>query len=474
MEDPQPAFNFTCTVGTSQGCAADEVCVDEGAPRCTRMCSSQVACAAGEACTPTAPDSLVQICRPIDCDAGLGCGGADAGDDPPIFGTGSGGSPGFGGSFGTGGPIAGDAWPQYGHDAKHTGRSSAVPSHAPALLWQCDLPGSAGFADLVIDAQKNLYAWDDQQVYAIDPVGKLRWTAGAGVASAGVVGVAVASSGDLVWTEKGGNLHGARADGTGTFDLKLQGPSSVEISRPTLGLSGIVYVTTRDVASGIAALHAVDPAGVLLWSFNVSKDHHRPGQPAQDDDGSLAITLAPDLDAVGTSIVKLSSAGFKLWSRPLPALESLPGAATFGPGGSIRASENSRILGFSGAGDALFDAPFASTMASLTPIDDLGNTYSAHLGGVDAVDPAGSYLWKPPSPTDVEVPVGIYAAPALSADDVLVVRLAKGTSFLQGIYRGKTAWSHEGIKGTTTGVSVIIGPDATIYAASGAHVVALR
>ncbi len=463
-----PNAGFFCTLETSQGCAINEICAaDDNGPTCKIRCDVASDCPAHLAeCTPAAPGSSINVCRPSACASAGGCGGADAGDDW-LF---DAGPDDTGPPLGDGGPIDGDAWPQYGHDAKHTGRSSAVPSHAPTLLWSCDLPGSMGWTEVVVDAHSNSYVSDFQQVYAVDPGGKLRWQAGHEVR-----GALVEPSGEVIWTEKGGVVHGANADGTTIFDLKIAGASpqdsGIEVSRPTLGADGVVYVTTSNASSHEAALHAIDPAGLLLWSQVLSVDNHQAGQPAQDDDGSLAIALFPGIGASGTQIVKTTLTGAVVWSRPIPEAGVKPAVPTFGPGGSLRIAIGARLFGFTATGDTLFTSKFSTLGALLTPIDAPGNTHVAQLAGVSWIDSTGQLFESTFSEEGSALDIDTNAAPALAADGVLVVRRAEGP--LHGLYRGKAVWS--AAAGAAGGsLSVIIGPDATMYAAVGPRLFALR
>jgi outer membrane protein assembly factor BamB len=90
-----------------------------------------------------------------------------------------------------------------------------------------------------------------------------------------------------------------------------------------------------------------------------------------------------------------------------------------------------------------------------------------YLGGGSAIDQAGNLLWN----TWSTIPIGDSTlAPALTADGILVTHDEHG--IFHGFHDGKLVWNAAAGGGPTS--SVIIGPDATIYAAGGATVFALR
>jgi hypothetical protein len=138
--------------------------------------------------------------------------------------------------------------------------------------------------------------------------------------------------------------------------------------------------------------------------------------------------------------------------------------------GSIRVAVGADLLGFTGTGDSLFTTSFQGMIAHLTPIDMEGNTHVANVWGVGIATPAGQIVWSTQDNGYPSLYVIIDVAPALAADGVLVVRDEEGP--LRGFYNGKAVWS--AVTGVGPGVSVIIGPDATIYAAAGATLYALR
>jgi hypothetical protein len=455
-----PATSFLCTPGTTTGCGAGKACLDGTPPSCAPACDTDADCGAGERCVPAAAGAAVHACQ-LGCGGSCGTGGT-GGELPFDAGIGFGGGGGVSSGLGGGGPIAGDAWPQRGHDAAHTSRSSAVPSHAPALVWQHDVANVAGGLELVVDAQGNLYAHDAQRVIALDAAGQLRWEA----PGQGVAGVAVAADGSVIWTERDASVHGATADGAPTFTTMLAGAGSpLDVSAPTLGPDGTIYVTVLSAPQDGLLLEAVDPAGTLLWSQALQGASNAAGQPSVHGN-LLAVMLATT--KAGT-LVATTPDGAALWSQGLPEPPTFRGAPGMVADGSILAPITSAVAAFDAGGAPLYTSQLNSLIAPGLPLDAALRFYVASLVGVQQRDALGHPLWTMPSSVLPDGTLSVSAAPALAGDGVLVVLDQAG--MLRGLFGGEEVWN---IAAAKLGGSVIIGPDATIYATAGATIFAFR
>ena len=147
---------------------------------------------------------------------------------------------------------------------------------------------------------------DDGRVFAVVESGPMA----ASTAWEFAVGSPVRTSPAL--TADGRTVYVAAADGSlHTLDAGSGQPlhppvnlSGSSLHTPAVAASGVAYVTTAD-----GFLHAVDPAGQLLWSVSLGLDLY--AGPSLGLDDEVLVVAAGSLHAV-------DSGGTLLWSEPLP------------------------------------------------------------------------------------------------------------------------------------------------------------
>ena len=381
------------------------------------------------------------------------------------------------------GPMPGDAWRQFGHDAKHSGQSRSTVAAHPTVRWKATLDNNDGARMILVDTDGSLVVAGQLGIYAFDPQGFPRWTIPFTVGN--IYGAAILDDGDVVWSEYGDTLFRATRDGELVFQVPLEtvpglGPTGWS-SAPTVADDGTLYLVSWLFYEGPSALYAVSPDGTPKWAMLLD-EHRGADRPAIDADGNIVVALVrkpsdyhqdPTAVAIG-KLIKLTPDGSILWSTEFDGGSAPAISPSIAPDESIRLGRRSaepapNFLAFDASGAAL---PFPFTVykivASTPVIDFAGRTYVCHAGGVVTYTPSGEVLWQLDAPDLVQLHMWTQAA--LSADGVLIGADDNGT--LHGIKDGKVLWNLP----LSTGVGdVSIGPDGTFFVStSDSEVVAVR
>jgi outer membrane protein assembly factor BamB len=385
------------------------------------------------------------------------------------------------------GPKPGDAWRQFGHDARHTGQSASTVASHPSVLWKVTLDNNDYVEMTLVDTDGSLLVAGQLGIYAFDPEGKPRWTIPYTLGQGG--GAAILDGGDVVWTEYGDTLFRATRDGDMVYQVPLETvpglPPTGWASAPTVADDGTLYFVSWRFHDGPSALFSVNSDGTSNWAMFLDEQRGA-NQPAIDGDGNIVVVVAsrlpsyypePASDPVGM-LIKVSPDGNVLWTTEFDGAADQPRAPSIATDGSIRValwSPAPQFLAFDPSGGPLaFPFPFSKIVSSTPVIDFAGRTYVCHAGGVITYSTSGELLWQIGAPDQSQLSMGSQAA--LSADGVLVGSDSQGT--LHGIKDGKVLWSQTiGALGggALTPASVVIGPDGTLYTGTGNHeVIALR
>lgn len=121
-------------------------------------------------------------------------------------------------------------WPMFGHDEKHTCRTTLEGPNKPSLKWKFDLGGPDSFSEPIISADGIIYYGTCfGKFYAILPNGKMKWEIQVGPNN-----------------------------------------SSNYVGYSLIGPDDMIYVT----ATRYGDLYAVDSNGNEKWHFNLGKDYN--------------------------------------------------------------------------------------------------------------------------------------------------------------------------------------------------------
>lgn len=152
--------------------------------------------------------------------------------------------------------LAETAWPMYGHDLRHTWRSSYDGPLKPQLKWKFRLEKRVSpYSSPAIGEDGTVYIGsEDQNLYAISPDGTLRWKFPTG--DRVISSPAIAQDGTIYIGSEDFNLYAINPNGT----LKWKFATSGRVqSSPSIGPDGI-YVGSND-----GFLYAIKLDGTLRW-----------------------------------------------------------------------------------------------------------------------------------------------------------------------------------------------------------------
>lgn len=173
-------------------------------------------------------------------------------------------------------PTLSHPWPMFGHDPQHTGQSEYNGQETPALKWSYDAARDI-LSSPAIAADGTIYFGSrDNNLYAIDPDGSLKWTFDVGGDSSSP---AIASDGTIYVGSSitDNNLYAINPDGS----LKWQFTMGDDIlSPPVVTSNGIIYVGSKD-----HHLYAINPDGSPKWRFE-ARDRIV-SSPAIAEDGTV-------------------------------------------------------------------------------------------------------------------------------------------------------------------------------------------
>ena len=216
------------------------------------------------------------------------------------------------------------AWPMFGHDARHTGRSPYSTASNPGTekwrfktdnwvsdtpvidedgiiyfgsfsgyfyaiypdgtqKWRSKLGGVIYYSSPAIDENGTIYVgcWD-HYLYAINHDGSLKWmfSAGANIGSSPVVAEDGTIYFGTLWSlGAGGKIFAVNSDGTEKWRYQTGDAIS---SNPAIGDDGTIYIGSMD-----GYLYAMFPNGTLCWRSKVGGEIH--GHPSIADDGTIYI-----------------------------------------------------------------------------------------------------------------------------------------------------------------------------------------
>lgn len=284
--------------------------------------------------------------------------------------------------FHTSPSYAGSPWPQFMHDARHTGRSENIIPDKINILWNSDFAAQEITGLSISVDGGTIYAGSkDHNVYAINAAdGSVTWQY---LADHEIVGTpAVDQDGNIYAGSKDDHLYCLNPDGTLKWKFKLLsdavgspvigalGPLNVVIiavvdrlyaildgnslwkdsvdlldgrpykfwyAGPTFGSDATIYSPGNSNAG--APFQAIDPDGEPKWSLNIGSTGT--STPTVGDNG---IIYVPSGHGTGSNaLTAVNPDGTEAWSFPLQDMPYLSNPAT-GPDGTIYIGCNDSYL----------------------------------------------------------------------------------------------------------------------------------
>ncbi|MBM4431642.1 MAG: hypothetical protein FJ026_15055, partial [Chloroflexi bacterium] len=218
------------------------------------------------------------------------------------------------------------AWPMFGHDPQHTGRSPYVGPQTPTLKWRYQAPNHDAAALMyapVTGPSGTIYVGtNDGYTYALNPAdGTPIWTYNKGNTAAPAIG----PNEEIFKTVGGGQYETAaveRLDANGNQQWQFVLPGYGNFSSLTY-ISNTVYFGWPYNRS-IYAINATD--GTARWSYRVGDVSRQFSAPAVAPDGTVYVSSTDDylyaFNGTDGSLLWSYQTGGDIWIRSSPAIGS--------------------------------------------------------------------------------------------------------------------------------------------------------
>jgi hypothetical protein len=358
--------------------------------------------------------------------------------------------------------IADTDWPMFQHDTAHSGQSSFEGISAyPVEIWKVKLYGFAGESSSgisigtdgtlytsangwlsAIDVQNRSIKWvfqhadNSRSVPAIADDGTLYWGYGDSFA-------AISTTGQIEWewpnltgnyvfgsspvVDQNGNIYFSH---DGVWSLEKNGdfrwfyPSTFfGHSSPAIGSDGTIYVAVNE------AFIALNPNGTLKWSLPFKPNDNT---PTLANDGTIYVGVidAGASEFYPAKLLAIDPNGTLKWTFPMTGVYSIAVPPALGPDGTIYFGDGSTynpppeqlyFYALNPMGTLKWKIPIPA-MLTVPPVTDrLGRVYFCDSSYCYGVDPNGHILWQIYLPPDDIGPLGVYSAPLITADGVMVI-----------------------------------------------------
>jgi uncharacterized repeat protein (TIGR01451 family) len=177
--------------------------------------------------------------------------------------------------------TSGNLWAAQRHDAQGTLWSPATGPTAPVIQWvfqdEAGFPGSPAVA-----ADGTIYLTsNDGMLYALDPQGSILWQVT--LPAGGVGSPALSQEGQIYVTDQNGSLSVITPQGDREWLFEPPDVSKATTG-PTVAANGTIFYP------GGGKLHAISPAGELLWTQRIPYGFN-PTPPQLDPTGELLFFL---------------------------------------------------------------------------------------------------------------------------------------------------------------------------------------
>ena len=344
--------------------------------------------------------------------------------------------------------VAAGAWPMFGCDAQHTGRSPYVGAANGTLKWY-RAAGSYGMQPAAIGPDGTLYARSgDYNLYALNPTtGATIWSRRLNNESVGTP--AIGADGTIYVGDRGTLYALNPADGSVKWTLAV----SSYVSPITLGADGTLYFSCG------FSLYSVNPVSrTVNWTRSVSAgDTSSYSCPAISPSGNIYVGNAEGW------IYGFKPDGAQLWLINI-------GMSYYSSGGSPAVGTTGLVYVGSGGGKVYalreVDGTTAwtyTTGSSISAMPAIGSDGTVFIGSDDsklyALNPAaGTLRWSK------SLGGPIYSPAAIGSDGALYLSSNDGNLYSLNPSDGSVRW--KSTLGCTSTSAPLIGPDGTIYASS--------
>ncbi len=278
----------------------------------------------------------------------------------------------------------------YRGNAQRTGQSPVDTSLVPGLLqWQNT---SASFNPGLVTSPSTtnqpqaLYVGDaDGNLYAFNPDGTLHWKTSL-TPGFFVEARAVAADG-TVYVMSGGAVYAVASNGAPKWSFPVCGGNFLE--------NGLVVAPRGTIyAADCGGLYALSPEGKLTWKLTISNSCDEISQPTLGLDGTIYVEIL----SPSSFLIAVSPSGNLLWkSSTLNNGEGVeyPNWPVIGPSGAIYLANAGTLYALNSAGSLRWT--LAGVGSGGPAIDPKGVIYATTGGSISAIDPNGAIIWTSPN-----------------------------------------------------------------------------
>jgi outer membrane protein assembly factor BamB len=361
-------------------------------------------------------------------------------------------------------PAGSAAWPMFGHDAQHSGRSPFAAPARPSLRWS--RPGGAATSP-ILGPDGVLYLAGQGWLAALGPDGAQRWTlpleASGGEPALAPDGTLYVRTGRFGLSSALTAVDAAR----GRVRWTVEAPDSHYLGyATTIGPDDAVYFGAGAADGRGGWLYAFNGDGTLRWRV-ATGEYVEGSSPAVAPDGTVY------LGSMGGALYAVRADGVLAWRREIAAPGS-PGAGinsspAVGPDGTVYVGGWDGFLhAFGPDGTPRWRAELGDAVLFSSPaLAADGTVYVGAGERLLAVAPDGAVRWRATC-----LAGGLAASsPAVGADGTVLVQAAQtgpdGRALLCAYDgAGLLRWSHQTQAAGGTGPrvpSAAIGSDGTVY-----------
>lgn len=166
------------------------------------------------------------------------------------------------------------AWPMFGHDVKHTGRSPySVDGNNPYFLWKYFYWDASFHSSPVIDNDGIIYIGSAFYFFAINPNGTLKWKFRTDELIRD--SAAIADDGTIYIGDIEGKLYAINPDGSKKWIFREMPEFYCIFSSPAIDKDGNIYIGTTTTYK----MYSIFPNGTMRWNYTADYDIYSSPSP---------------------------------------------------------------------------------------------------------------------------------------------------------------------------------------------------
>jgi outer membrane protein assembly factor BamB len=342
--------------------------------------------------------------------------------------------------------LANTAWPMFGHDLKHTGRSTYNGPTNPTLKWTYNMV-SAVISSPSIGEDGTIYVGSmNKKFYALNPSGTLKWTYVTGD-SIGRTSPAIDKDGNIYFGSNDKNIYALDSEGKLKWTYTT---GDIVISSPAFGKFGTIYIGSHD-----KKLYAINPDGSLDWSFETNGEIY--SGPTVGAGGVIYVTSHQK------KVYSISNSGSLNWTYNTESYIS--SSASIGTDGTIYVGSNDHKLYSLDDSGSLNWTYTAGDLITTNPA--IGADGTIYVGSYDnklhAVNSDGTLHWTYTAGDFIQ------SSPAIGADGTIYFGCADEKFYVVSS-DGNLIWTYNGGGSSQSsfaigsGVAYIGSNDSRLYA----------